>query len=56
MVRLRKETSGCLRTLAGARQVATLHSYLSAAAKHGLAALDPLTCLARGCPWLPALA
>jgi transposase len=35
MVRLREKVSGCLRTLAGAREFAAIHSYLATAAKHG---------------------
>jgi transposase len=53
MVKLRQKISGCLRTLTGARQFCALRSYLSTAAKHGLAILHALTRLTEGHPWLP---
>lgn len=53
MVKLRQKISGCLRTLTGARQFCALRSYLSTAAKHGVAMLHTLARLAEGRPWLP---
>jgi hypothetical protein len=56
MIKLRQKVSGCLRTLAGARQFCAIRSYLSTAAKHGKYFLDVLVMLAEGRPWLPAIA
>ena len=53
MIKLRQKVSGCLRTLTGARQFAALRSYLSTAAKHGVATFKALVRLAEGRPWLP---
>lgn len=55
MIKLRQKVSGCLRTLAGARQFCAIRSYLSTAAKHGEAFFDTLAMLAEGHPWLPAI-
>jgi hypothetical protein len=54
MVKLRRKVPGCLRTLTGARQFCALRSYLSTAAKHGVATFQALVQLAEGNPWLPA--
>lgn len=54
MVRLRQKVSGCMRTLAGARQFAAIRSYLATTAKNGLNALDALVELAKATPWMPA--
>lgn len=54
MVRLREKVSGCMRTLAGARDFAAIRSYLATAAKHGHGFLHVLSELAAGNPWLPA--
>jgi transposase len=54
MIKLRQKVSGCLRTLAGARQFCAIRSYLSTAAKHGRTFLDTLVMLAEGQPWMPA--
>jgi transposase len=56
MAKLRQKVSGCLRTLAGARQFCAIRSYLSTAAKHGLSFFDALVMLTEGQPWIPATA
>jgi len=53
MIRLREKVSGCMRTLAGARDFAAIRSYLATAAKHSIGFLHVLTELAAGRPWLP---
>lgn len=53
MVRLREKVSGCLRTVAGAEDFASIRSYLATAAKHGMGFLHVLTELVQGRPWLP---
>lgn len=53
MVKLRQKISGCLRTLAGAQQFCTIRSYLATATKHAVNALEALTQLAAGQPWIP---
>ena len=55
MTKLRQKISGCLRTLAGARQFCAIRSYLSTAAKHGLSFFDALVMLTEGRPWVPAV-
>ena len=54
MIKLRQKVSGCLRTLAGARQFCAIRSYLSTAAKHGQHFFDTLVMLVEGRPWMPA--
>ena len=54
MIKLRQKVSGCLRTLAGAKQFCAIRSYLSTAAKHGHTSLDALVTLAEGQAWMPA--
>jgi transposase len=54
MIKLRQKVSGCLRTLAGAKQFCAIRSYLSTAAKHGQNFFDTLVMLAQGRPWMPA--
>ncbi len=54
MIKLRQKVSGCLRTLAGAKQFCAIRSYLSTAAKHGKHFFEVLVMLAEGRPWLPA--
>lgn len=54
MIKLRQKVSGCLRTLAGAKQFCAIRSYLSTAAKHGRNFFDALVMLAEGHPWLPS--
>jgi transposase len=56
MAKLKQKVSGCLRTMAGARQFCALRSYLSTAAKHGLGLFDALVMLTEGHPWVPAAA
>lgn len=56
MIKNRQKVSGCLRTLTGARQFATIRSYLATIAKHGIAFLHALTMLAESRPWLPETA
>jgi transposase len=53
-VKVQMRTSGgCWRTLAGLADFAIVQSYLSTAGKWGIAALDALTQLFEGHPWLP---
>ncbi|HTZ22762.1 MAG TPA: IS66 family transposase [Streptosporangiaceae bacterium] len=54
MAKLRQKVSGCLRTMTGARQFCAIRSYLSTAAKHGLAFFDALVMLTSSRPWMPA--
>jgi transposase len=56
MAKLKQKVSGCLRTMAGARQFCAIRSYLSTAAKHGLGLFDALVMLTEGQPWMPAAA
>lgn len=56
MVRLREKVSGCMRTLAGARDFAAIRSYLATATKHSIGFLHALTELVAGRPWLPITA
>jgi transposase len=56
MAKLKQKVSGCLRTMAGARQFCAIRSYLSTAAKHGLGLFDALVMLTEGRPWMPAAA
>ncbi|HEY0496576.1 MAG TPA: IS66 family transposase [Kutzneria sp.] len=56
MVRLREKVSGCMRTLAGARDFAAIRSYLATAAKHHMGFLHVLAELVAGRPWLPITA
>lgn len=54
MIKLRQKVSGCMRTLAGAKQFCAIRSYLSTAAKHGEHYFNALVMLAEGRPWMPA--
>ena len=56
MAKLKQKVSGCLRTMAGARQFCAIRSYLSTAAKHGLGLFDALVMLTEGEPWMPVAA
>ena len=54
-VKVQQRTAGgCWRTLAGLADFAVVQSYLSTATKWGLGALDVLTQLFEGNPWLPS--
>ncbi len=53
MVKLKQKISGCLRTMAGARQFCAICSYLSTAVKHDVSFLDALVMLTDGQPWIP---
>jgi transposase len=56
MTKLKQKVSGCLRTMAGARQFCAIRSYLSTAAKHGLGFFHALVMLTAGQPWVPSAA
>ena len=53
MVKLQQRISGSFRAAAGADRLAKVRSYLSTAAKHGVDAMDVLTALFAGAPWMP---
>lgn len=55
-VKLQQKISATWRTLRGLADFATLRSYLSTAAKHGVDALDVLKQLFSTGPWLPQTA
>jgi len=48
-----RTSGGCWRTLQGLADFAIVQSYLSTAGKWGIDALDALTRLFTGQPWLP---
>jgi hypothetical protein len=54
MVKLRQKISGTMRAEQGAQDFVTIRSYLQTAAKQGHKALDVLTDLFEGRPWLPS--
>ncbi len=54
MIKLRQKVSGCMRTLAGAKQFCAIRSYLSTAAKHNQHFFNALVMLTEGQPWMPA--
>jgi hypothetical protein len=54
MVKVRQKVSGCMRTLAGARDVTAICSYLETAVKHGIRFIGALTILAERRPRLPS--
>jgi len=54
MIRLQQKISGGWRTETGADDFLTVRSYLSTARKHRRNALDVLTALFNGTPWIPA--
>ena len=56
MAKLKQKVSGCLRTLAGARQFCAILSYLSTAVKHGLGLFTALVMLTEGRPCMPGAA
>jgi hypothetical protein len=45
--------SGCFRSKAGAERSAHLRSYLDTTRKNGITAMDALTRLFAGDPWMP---
>jgi len=53
MVKLQQKISGSFRAVEGAERLAKVRSYLSTAAKHGVGAMDVLTALFAGTPWMP---
>jgi transposase len=54
MAKLRQKISGTMRAAQGAQDFVTIRSYLQTAAKQGHNALDVLTALFEGRPWLPS--
>jgi transposase len=56
MSKLRIKISGCMRSIAGAGAFCAIRSYLSTAAKHGIATLDALTRAASGTVSVPEAA
>lgn len=56
MVKLQQKISGCFRTAEGAKAFCALRSYIQTAAKNGKGALEVLTQLCAGDPWMPSLA
>jgi transposase len=54
MVKLQQKISGSFRAVEGAERLAKVRSYLSTAAKHGVGAMDVLTALFAGAPWMPS--
>ena len=51
--KLHRKISGCFRSDEGARRFANLRSYLATTRKHGISAIDALTRLFTGQPWMP---
>jgi hypothetical protein len=51
--KLHRKISGCFRSRHGAERFAHLRSYLSTTRKHGIPAIDALTRLFAGDPWMP---
>src|SRR5487761_378978 len=51
--KLHRKISGCFRSQAGAARFAHLRSYLSTTRKNGITAIDALTRLFEGNPWMP---
>ena len=51
--KLHRKISGCFRSQAGAERFAHLRSYLSTTRKNGVPAIDALTRLFNGDPWMP---
>ena len=48
-----RSSGGCWRTLTGLAEFALVQSYLSTAAKWGIAKIDALRGLFNGTPWMP---
>jgi transposase len=53
MLKLHSKISSCFQSDDGARNFATIRSYLSTARKHGVDGLDALAMLFRGDAWMP---
>jgi transposase len=53
MLKLHSKISSCFQSDDGARNFATIRSYVSTARKHGVNALDALAMLFRGNAWMP---
>jgi transposase len=53
MLKLHSKISSCFQSDDGARNFATIRSYISTARKHGVNALDALAMLFRGGAWMP---
>ncbi len=51
--KLHRKISGCFRSHHGAERFAALRSYLSTTRKNGVPAIDALTRLFNGDPWMP---
>ncbi len=51
--KLHRKISGCFRSHAGAERFANLRSYLSTTRENGVSAIDALTRLFDGNPWMP---
>jgi hypothetical protein len=51
--KLHRKISGCFRSQAGAERFADLRSYLSTTRKNGISAIDALSRLFQGDPWMP---
>jgi len=51
--KLHRKISGCFRSKTGAERFAHLRSYLSTTRKNGVSAMDALTQLFDGDPWMP---
>ena len=56
VAKIRQKVSGGMRTLDGAKQFATIRSYISTARKHGITAYQAIRSLFTPAPWLPATA
>jgi len=52
-VKIHRKVSSCFRSKAGAERFAHVRSYLSTTGKHDIDALDALTRLFNGDPWMP---
>ncbi|MCA1704606.1 MAG: transposase, partial [Actinobacteria bacterium] len=52
-VKIHRKISSCFRSQAGAERFAHVRSYLSTTRKNDVGALDALTCLFNGDPWMP---
>ena len=55
-MKLHRKISSCIRSQAGAERFAHVRSYLSTTRKHDIPAIDALTQLFDGQPWMPPAA